>query len=171
MFQAMEIHSREKAEARLTGNLEGPPITALISISDPAKGPPAGVEEFAGPKLVLEFTDVEEEGEWLWEGRPTKEHVQQIIQFAEDNRGTENILIHCNAGESRSTATGLVVQCVWWEPGKEDLAVGCLASAMRGTVCNPNMLITQLADDLLQRDNRMVRQVEWIKIGLKGMYS
>lgn len=170
---SMEIRNRENAAWRLLGKAKHlPEFTAVVSVSNPGDGPPKGFEEFSGPKLALEFADVEKEGEWQWEGRATEAQVQEVIDFAESVRDAPRVLLHCNAGESRSTAVAFVLQCVLnWESGKEWEAMSAVGRATIDGPCNPNLWVVGLADKLLNREGQMFGEAEETKAGLKGMYS
>jgi predicted protein tyrosine phosphatase len=170
-MHTMEIRSRENAQKRLLGELEGPSITAVVSIFNPADGKPEGLDAFGGPKLELAFTDVSEEGEWQWEDRARKKHIVELIEFAERIQGTDHVLIHCNAGESRSTAVAFIIQCVWWGGNREWDAMQAVGRFTKDSVCNPNLHIVQMADQFLGREGKMFREADEARRGLIGMYS
>ena len=94
------VLSREEAEAYEPRGNE-----ICISISDP-EAPPADISpRFAGV-LRLNFDDVTERGE------PSdilfaEDHASEIRQFLDSWPGAERVMVHCNAGVSRSPGVGL----------------------------------------------------------------
>ena len=89
---------------------ENGPIENLIFITLP-DDPffyAGGEEEFnkAKNRLMLQFDDIEYEITNCV--APTKEHVQQALDFSE---GKDDIIVSCNAGISRSAATAFLIAC------------------------------------------------------------
>lgn len=170
----MEIRDRENAERRLLTPNDGEPIvTALLSLLDPVANDPAGFHLFGGDKLLLNFCD-SVPGEWMGEAAATPNHIEQIIQFAEDNRMTDHVLIHCHGGIGRSTAAGFILQCVWWGPGtdREWDALNQALQAVKDTNHpNPNEHMVALADELLGREGRMVRTLQEFQSSNATIYS
>lgn len=88
---------------------------------------------------------------------PDRRHVKQIIAFARQWEPDRPILIHCQAGISRSTAAALITYATHF-PGTVELAAAHLRRT--GPHARPNPLITELGDELLGLDGRLVAAVE-----------
>ncbi len=93
---------------------------------------------------------------------PTQEHVAELLDFAAawDRQGP--MIVHCYAGVSRSTAAALTILCQY-NPGREMEAAQALRRA--APHAKPNRRIIDIADRLLQSDNRLVEAVEAIGQG------
>ena len=94
------VLSREEAEAYEPRGRE-----ICISISDP-DAPPAEVSSRFAAVLRLNFDDVTERGE------PSdilfaEEHASEIRNFLDSWPGAERVMVHCNAGVSRSPGVAL----------------------------------------------------------------
>src|SRR5215213_3006303 len=98
----IEVLSRPEAGEILCSPERCAEITCLVSIGDSDDPLPEGYEN-AGRKLRWLIADV------VTEEGATEEDVREIISLAEQLR-TESgtLLIHCEAGVSRSTATALI---------------------------------------------------------------
>ena len=90
-------------------------------------------------------------------------HVQQVIDFARAWDGEAPMLVHCFAGISRSTASAFIVACVR-QPDRDE---GEIAEEIRAAsvTATPNRHLVALADQLLQRDGRMVDAIASIGAG------
>jgi len=96
---------------------------------------------------------------------PTREMMQTIMEFGRDKRPHHALLVHCWAGISRSSAAAFVIACDR-NPGHErDIA---LELRRRAPTVTPNRLMVQLADDLLQRDGRMIEAIAEIGRGAEA---
>lgn len=134
----------------------GQRIRHLVSIGDPADRPPAGYGRIIS-KLRLLFHDLEEDTDL--EFGPARHHIEALISFVRriSNEGGQ-LLIHCGAGISRSTAAALIVYAVWLGPGREEDAVAAMLRAKPDAF--PNRLMVRLADELLERNGSLTRAVE-----------
>jgi predicted protein tyrosine phosphatase len=86
----------------------------------------------------------------------TEEDVRGIIQLAEQlwsESGT--LLIHCEAGISRSTATALIIYACWLGRGHEDEAMERVITQRPYAI--PNRRMVALADNLLALDGRLLQ--------------
>jgi len=123
-------------------------ITYLISIGDEYDGLPIGYNNVAR-KLRLLIADV------VTESGATEDDVRQIIALAEDLRtGKGLVLIHCEAGVSRSTAAALIMYACWLGPGWEREAMERVLA--QRPIAIPNRRMVALADKLLDREDRLV---------------
>ena len=111
--------------------------------------------------LRLALNDVADE--WEGETPPAAHHIEKLIAFGRDWSGELPILVHCWAGISRSTAAAYILLCDRLGPGSEaDIAI---ALRYRAPHACPNSLMIRLADEMLNRDGRMVRAVQSIGRG------
>jgi predicted protein tyrosine phosphatase len=86
----------------------------------------------------------------------TEEDVRGIIQLAEQlrsERGT--LLIHCEAGISRSTATALITYACWLGPGREDEAMRRVGAQRPYAI--PNRRMVAIADNLMALNGRLLQ--------------
>jgi len=77
---------------------------------------------------------------------------QALAAPAADN----TILIHCQAGISRSPAAAYIFLCIQLGPGREREAIEETAGCCEAPWICPNTLMVRYADDILGRDGKMV---------------
>jgi len=124
-------------------------ITYLVSIGDGEDPLPEGYEN-AERKVRLRIADV------VTEEGATEEDVRGIIQLAEQLRSESGtLLIHCEAGISRSTATALIIYACWLGQGHEDEAMERVITQRPYAI--PNRRMVALADNLLELDGRLLQ--------------
>jgi predicted protein tyrosine phosphatase len=96
---------------------------------------------------------------------PDHQTMQAILDFGRGETGARPMLIHCWAGISRSSAAAFAIACDR-NPGFErDIATEL---RRRAPAVTPNRLMIALADDLLQRDGRMIAAIEAIGRGAEA---
>lgn len=95
--------------------------------------------------------------------QPETEHVAELIAFARTWERSAPILIHCQAGVSRSTAAALTVGAVCCEGREAEMARRLRAIAPHA---NPNRRMVALADALLGCRGRLIQAVE--AMGMPG---
>ena len=124
-------------------------IIYLVSIGHGDDPLPEGYEN-VDHKLRLLIADVvSEEG-------ASEEDVQRIIQLARQLQSLSGkVLIHCEAGVSRSTAAALIIYACWLGPGREHEAMERVIAQRPYAI--PNRRMVRLADSLLQLDGRLVQ--------------
>jgi predicted protein tyrosine phosphatase len=84
----------------------------------------------------------------LERGGPTLADVEQILAFGRAfDPDAGDMVVHCQAGVSRSSAAALVVLLARLRPGSENSLVSFLTEKYPD--CRPNLLLTQLADQVL----------------------
>jgi predicted protein tyrosine phosphatase len=94
---------------------------------------------------------------------PCQTHVSELIRFARNWDRQAPLLIHCWAGISRSTAAAFISLCALNPEGAErDLA---WALRRASPTAYPNRLLVALADEVLNRNGRMIAAVEEIGRG------
>ena len=123
-------------------------ITYLVSIGDGDDPLPNGYEN-AEQKLRLRIADVvSDEG-------ATEDDIQQIICLAEQLKSRSGkLLVHCEAGVSRSTAVALIIYACWLGPGREHEAMRRVIGQRPQAI--PNQRMVRLADHLLQLGGRLL---------------
>ena len=93
---------------------------------------------------------------------PDRDLMQAVLDFGRSVGAQRTLLIHCWAGISRSSAAAYAIACDR-NPGFErDIAAELRRRAPSAT---PNRLMVKLADDLLQRDGRMIEAIDGIGRG------
>jgi len=95
---------------------------------------------------------------------PEASHVESLIDFVQRWPRETPMLIHCYAGVSRSTAAAFVSVCAL-NPAGDEKAVA-IALRRASPTATPNIRIVALADQVLGRNGRMVRAVEFIGPGI-----
>jgi predicted protein tyrosine phosphatase len=88
---------------------------------------------------------------------PDREHLERLLDFAQDWRRSGPLVIHCYAGISRSTAAALMVVCSY-NQGREREAAQMLRR--RAPHAYPNQRMIALADDLLGCGGRLREAVD-----------
>ena len=113
--------------------------------------------------LRLAFHDIVEPVAGLT--APDRDLMQAVLDFGRRCDDQRALLIHCWAGISRSSAAAFAIACDR-NPGFErDIAIEL---RRRSPLATPNRLMVRLADDLLQRDGRMVDAIEGIGRGAEA---
>ena len=95
---------------------------------------------------------------------PGATHVEEIIAFAHTWAGQGEMVVHCWAGISRSTAAAYTALCSINPDLPEELIAERLRQA--SPTAYPNRLMIRLADEALGRSGRMVRAIEAIGRGV-----
>ncbi len=113
--------------------------------------------------LRLAFHDIVEPTPGLT--APDRDMMQAVLDFGRNGGRQHALLIHCWAGISRSSAAAFAIACDR-NPGFErDIAAELRRRAPSAT---PNRLMVRLADDLLQRDGRMIEAIDGIGRGAEA---
>ena len=126
----------------------------VLSILDPAWPDPDDFRRY-GPhrRVVYRFDDVVEVG--FGYTAPTRQDVAGILEFGREllDQPPEQLLIHCHAGVSRSTATAAMLMAQN-NPGRERDVFEEL-ERMRPRSW-PNALMLRIADALLEREGALL---------------
>ena len=90
--------------------------------------------------------------------KTAKERAQKIIDFLGPWDGAGGVLVHCNRGVARSMAAAYIVLCLL----RPDDAEETLAQMLRDGAphADPCPMLITYADDLLDRDGRMIDAIE-----------
>ncbi|HEX4140246.1 MAG TPA: hypothetical protein VHY09_07855 [Candidatus Methylacidiphilales bacterium] len=139
--------------------LKGMPFTRVISICEADLKAERGYEVqlrhyFPGASFHFAYFD---DVEFPREGAPDRNHVYRILLFSQGFTLNDRILIHCRAGISRSTAIACAITAQHSPPGEEKHAVEHIRSIR--PLMLPNFLIIKLADEILQRQGKLVAAV------------
>ncbi len=126
----------------------------VVSIGVPPELPPAGWQN-APRRLRLEFDDALSESD----GGPSPADVERLLRFARELAARPGgILVHCQAGISRSTAAAAVILAVVLGEGRE---VEALREVLRvQPLARPNARLLELADAALGRNGTLVRALQ-----------
>jgi predicted protein tyrosine phosphatase len=133
--------------------LEGPDagkVTHILSFGDPGSN---DLGSLAGERtlLRLEFYDVDVELETRDDPQlPGRAYTRQIMDFLDrygKHSGAGDLLIHCHAGVSRSTAAGLIYLYLRTNPRSEARAVEHLLEITEDAL--PNRTLLTCADEIL----------------------
>jgi len=124
-------------------------IAYLISIGDGDDPLPEGYENASRRLRWLIADVVTEEG-------ASEDDIKRIINLAEQlHSETGTLLIHCEAGISRSTATALIMYACWLGRGREEEAMRRVMAQRQCAI--PNRRMVALADKLLALGGRLLK--------------
>jgi predicted protein tyrosine phosphatase len=139
--------------------LAGGAFTRVISVCDADLKAERGYEallrrQFPGAAFHFSYFD---DVEYAKTDGPDRNHVYRILLFSQAFTVADKILIHCRAGISRSTAIACAIACQHSAPGEEQQAVDYIRSIR--SFMMPNFLIIRLADEILQREGKLIAAV------------
>lgn len=139
--------------AELCGHAEAG-FTHVVSILDPVWPDPEEFDGWGAHRRVLwRFDDVVQVASGYQ--APTRSDVQAILALGAELRGAAaaQVLIHCHAGVSRSTAAAVILMAQH-NSGRE---AEIFAELRRIRPCSwPNALMLKLADDMLRRNGALM---------------
>jgi len=133
----------------------------LVTLLSPAYmiDTPQGIEAWRHLKLSLnDVSELTAEGV-----APSARHVEELLEFGREWDASAPLLVHCWAGISRSTAAAFILLCDRLGPGSEQMIAQGLRA--RAPHAFPNPLLVSLADEILDRQGRMIAAVEAIGRG------
>ena len=139
--------------------------THIISLLDPAIER-AKIPSFPDALLLQRYFN---DGDKPSEYPLTPDLMLEIVAFLRDwftllQRGAEpRLLVHCHMGASRSTAVALVALAIAQGEHQEAEAFADLLKITSKPWPNPN--VVSLADDILQREGRLVDQLKRYRTG------
>jgi HEAT repeat protein len=137
----------------------------LISIGTPGTPLPVGFDSVPH-RLRLEFSDIDEPVSEPDMIMPSPGDVLKIVEFASlVARKDGDVLVHCHAGVSRSTAAALTVWAVLLgaEESSQELDVRAMSNVLAATpLARPNRWLVELADEILGREGKLVEIVEFM---------
>ena len=97
------------------------------------------------------------------ENPPVRSHIKELLEFSRSWPADDPILVHCWAGISRSMAATYTILCDRLGPGSELYAARAIRN--RAPHAYPNALLVQYADELLDRQGRMIEAIKSIGVG------
>lgn len=124
--------------------------THVLSLLDPGKKPFLHPNTDRRNWLLLHFEDNLDENE---PNSPTREHVAQILEWGSRLPSDAVVLVHCEAGVSRSTAAALALLVQHHGIDKIDECAQLLVE-VRPVAC-PNPIISKFADERLGCDGKL----------------
>lgn len=151
----IQIFSREDAENMLASKQ----WNRAISISDPQledhsdyeEEPPEGLPQ---DSLILHFHDISRP--WYNFTMPTLEDVKKIAHYARGCMGHE-VLCHCFAGVSRSTAAAWIAYMSVMPKNTSSIKLSARWILERQPIARPNRAMIEMADDLFGLGGLMVQ--------------
>ena len=144
----IEVASRCEAGDILSSPERCAEVMYLLSIGDVQDALPLGYHNVNRKQRLLVADVVTELG-------ATEHDIQQIITLARDlHLVSGRVLIHCEAGVSRSSAAALIMYACWLGPGHEREAM--IRVLAQRPIAIPNRRMVELADKLLAREGRLV---------------
>jgi predicted protein tyrosine phosphatase len=146
------ICSREEAGEILCSPSRRKDVVLLVSIGESVDPAPAGFRNVS-PRLRFLFPDTN------GEAGATVDDIRRLIDTARsfaDKSG--RVVIHCQAGISRSTAAATIFYAVLLGEGREEEAIARVIAARQFAL--PNRRMIRLADELLGREGRLIAAVE-----------
>lgn len=94
---------------------------------------------------------------------PGRDHVESLIAFALEWDRDKPLVVNCFAGISRSTAAAYIIACALApERDEAELALSLRKASPSAT---PNGRLVAIADELLEREGRMIEAVRAIGRG------
>ena len=137
----------------------------VISLLDPDRTFPELGDGYSGRHLRLRFHDITLPAPDRV--MPATEHIQEFLGFLDAWDETDVLLIHCRAGISRSTAAAYIAAC-YLHPDRNEHEIA-LELRRASPLARPNGTLVRLADEVMGRDNRMIRAIEETGRGLEWM--
>lgn len=145
----IEVASRPEASTILSSPNKCREVSFLVSIGAPEDELPVGYANVPSKiRLLFGDTNSSEDG-------PTESDVRCLIELAQTLKGSAGkVLIHCEAGVSRSTAAALIIYTCLLGPGSEREAIERVLG--QRPIARPNRRMVEIADHLLGRGGRLV---------------
>lgn len=140
----------------LLGSTVGLQFKHVISINNPKEHPPRPLADHPGRHLILHFHDITGPPAGDVYG-PSRKDVEDILEFAEDIEQDHDVLVHCAAGISRSSAAALGILASKLEPSKENGARAIKELLDVKRVIHPNTDMVADIDHLLEYDGHLVK--------------
>ena len=140
--------------------------THLLSILEPGAYIKRPQEIVPAHHLTVGLDDIEKPRAGMTV--PSTSHIEAILDFIDAWRGEGRLVIHCQAGVSRSPAAALIV-LTHLNPGQEEEA----AKIVRRSIphARPNQKMIAISDDILDRGGRLVRAVRSVFADLPSTWD
>jgi predicted protein tyrosine phosphatase len=151
---SIEVASRAEAGDILSSPERYTEVMYLVSIGESHDELPIGFANVT-QRLRLVFAD-HIEGPYC----PTEKDIREVIQLADSLRtSVGKVLIHCEAGVSRSSAAALIMYAYWFGEGREWDALERVLQ--QRPMALPNALMVSIADKLMERGGRLIEVVKF----------
>lgn len=186
------VCSADRAEDHLrhTRHGSGKKVDALISLASPegsvqGRQRPSHVAAAVAPRrLYLTFDDAtgptwaDDISRWVpSEQLPTKEDVDKLLKFGAGLHHFSTtldlptrVVVHCYAGQSRSTAAALMLFAQGLRDRSDTEILRAFTSCCEETRCNPNGLMMKLADEALGFGGRLLDLAAQLHSSQASMY-
>lgn len=113
-------------------------------------------DELDGERHLKLYVERESCGESI--NAAARRRAGEIVRFLEAWDGDGDILVHCSRGVSRSTAAAFVILCMRAPETDERVFAEALRKA--APFADPCPLLVTYADEILDRDGRMIEAIE-----------
>lgn len=164
MIPDIIIVSQDEAGHILTQQDWRARIRHICSIGEECTPMPNAYSHVRGNKLRLEFDDIEREQTLSGYKGCTQEHIDRALTWcAGVVADPQPTLIHCAAGQRRSTAVALLLLATLLGPGNETEAVALLHEAVRSACSRKLRAFPQM------RPNRRVVWMGDAALGRQGL--
>ncbi len=150
--------------ARLEATVEETGARHIVTLINDETLVPRPKRVTAENHLFLGMHDIAAEADGF--RAPSKAHVQELIEFVQRWDRNTPLVVHCYAGISRSTAAAFVIACAL-NPRRDECTIAWALRAASATAI-PNTRLVSLADDILERDGRMVAAIDSIGRGIES---
>ena len=115
-------------------------VISILGLTDKLSWPNVGIRKV----LRLQFDDIiYSSGKFI---APSREQIEELIEFARDWNGTGTLIVHCRAGSSRSPAAAIIAAAAL---GRPDSAALVMRIRTARAYFRPNETMLKLADTLL----------------------
>ena len=131
------------------------PFTHIISIwhPNPSLSTFQKQMQHGFPNAQIHFATFDDTESTKHGQAPAHDDVLSCLEFVRTIPQQSQLLIHCMAGISRSTATAMAALTDFYGPGSEREAAISVREIR--PVANPNRLIVEIADDILERNGAL----------------
>lgn len=157
----MEIRvlSRKTAEQALREDRVIGNIKAMISIADAypyTEKAPYGTARV--PRVLRLVFDDTTCSRWH-HSAPHEKDIKRIVDFAQSLQNEPGILlIHCEAGISRSSAAGIICKTIWLGLGHDADAI--IDIYTNNPIAWPNTLMVEYADKILEKNGALIKAID-----------
>ncbi len=146
---------RDELNQNITTNTKG-----IVSLNDPGKSYPQCISQVEC-YLDLYFYDTTPELEDSEHPAASLEDIQSTLKFGREFQQNYSpqtrLVIHCNYGQSRSTAIALGIKTQWYEG---DVGLALAEIVAQRPVAYPNLWICELMDYALKLEGKLYQLVE-----------
>lgn len=128
------------------------PLDHIISIRDKNQ-PRPDIRNFK-TEFTLHAFNFEDTGSSAHPEAPSEQHIKRLLNLYSSISVEQNILFHCYAGVSRSTAAAFIFAVAKGVPYQQSFE---FLEKIRGPIICPNQLMVKIADNLMGHNGNMER--------------